>query len=518
MRLSISDISIINLLIFNFILFLWRPMWFDINKFVKDIFGFDLNYVLIIILTTFVIAIAIFFSKQYKLNSKVLNTIVIIIMLIYNTLLIFLISQLTNELILLKYEFRRLLPLLVTIFILTILIYYLPEKKIWSDKTYRLLPLLVLIVFLLIIVFNKKPFKVIIDPYLNQPSENSISVTWKINKDNLSWVEYGESENLGSTAYDLDNGIKVSDSKIVTVSLVDLKPNTEYYYRTVSKEIKNQYAYYVDYGSEIYSEVKKFKTLGESEESVNFVVFSDIHANVKLLEKLLNNVEDTYDFIVLNGDFVNDCAYIEQLEDELIKPLSKILDGKIPIVFVRGNHEIRGKEARKLSNYISLVNNKYYYKFQHGLAEFSVIDTGEDKFDGHIEYSGLNDFEDYRNEQLEFIKSLDSDKIKINFSHIPINEYLIEERLDPVLDYQKDYIEAFNNYKLDLMLSGHYHFRKSYIKNSEVNFNLNLNGGEASVDEDYALALVSVSKDGIKVKNVFLDTSLNYEEVYSVER
>lgn len=399
-----------------------------------------------------------------------------------------------------------------------IALYLLFEKDFFGSKVYRLTSIIAISILIIVIVLNKKSFRIVIDPYLNQPSDNSISIALKLNKNNMTWIEYGEDDDLVNTAFQLDNGIKVTDSLMVNIRLSDLKPNTEYYYRIVSKEVKNQYAYYVDYGNEIYSEVKKFKTLGESDNEIKFIVFSDIHANVKLLEKLLSNVEDTYDFIVLNGDFVNDFAYREQLENELLKPLAKILNGEVPILFTRGNHEIRGKEARSLSEYFSMIDDKYYYKFNHGLVEFSVLDTGEDKFDGHIEYSGLNNFEEYRNKQLDFIKSLDSNKVKINFSHIPVNEYLIEERMDPVLDYQKDYIEALNNYGLDLMLSGHYHFRKSYLKNNEVNFNVNLNGGEASLDEDYALALVSVSKDSIKVENVFLDTSLNYVETYSLER
>lgn len=96
MRISLSDISILNLLLFNFILILWRPMWFDINNFIKDAIGFDLNYVFIVITTTFAIASAIFFSKRLNLNTRVLNSIFIIIMLIYNSLLIFLFSQLTK--------------------------------------------------------------------------------------------------------------------------------------------------------------------------------------------------------------------------------------------------------------------------------------------------------------------------------------------------------------------------------------------------------------------------------------
>lgn len=43
-------------------------------------------------------------------------------------------------------------------------------------------------------------------------------------------------------------------------------------------------------------------------------------------------------------------------------------------------------------------------------------------------------------------------------------------------------------------------------------------GGEANNSSDYALALVTVKDDSITVKHVFLDSSLDYEDIYNLER
>ena len=68
-------------------------------------------------------------------------------------------------------------------------------------------------------------------------------------------------------------------------------------------------------------------------------------------------------------------------------------------MYVRGNHETRGRFARSLHDYIATPNGKFYYSFDAGPVHFVVLDTGEDKEDSHPAYSGLTDFTGYREEQ-----------------------------------------------------------------------------------------------------------------------
>ena len=72
-------------------------------------------------------------------------------------------------------------------------------------------------------------------------------------------------------------------------------------------------------------------------------------------------------------------------------------------ICVRGNHETRGAYARNFSRYLAGPEGKFYYAFTYGPIRFIVLDSGEDKPDTDVEYSGLVDFDNYILEQKEWL-------------------------------------------------------------------------------------------------------------------
>jgi hypothetical protein len=76
----------------------------------------------------------------------------------------------------------------------------------------------------------------------------------------------------------------------------------------------------------------------------------------------------------------------------------------MPMIYVRGNHETRGKYARMLPDYLALPNGRFYYAFDHGPVRFIIMDGGEDKTDDNPAYSGLVNFDRYRIQQKHWLQ------------------------------------------------------------------------------------------------------------------
>ena len=102
-----------------------------------------------------------------------------------------------------------------------------------------------------------------IEPYLQNATINSINILWETDLDTDSIIEWGESIFLLNTTQGY-SFTSYGTAQIHTVSLINLLPDTKYYYRVL----------YGEYSSDIYN----FKTPPESssENSFRIVAMSDM--------------------------------------------------------------------------------------------------------------------------------------------------------------------------------------------------------------------------------------------------
>ena len=110
-----------------------------------------------------------------------------------------------------------------------------------------------------------------------------------------------------------------------------------------------------------------------------------------------------YDLVFLNGDSLSHLETEGQVLERCLRPASELFASRTPLLLVRGNHETRGAFARELGRYLDLPDGRFYYSFDHGPVHFIVMDTGEDKEDGHWAYSGLTGFDAYRQKEAEWL-------------------------------------------------------------------------------------------------------------------
>ena len=247
---------------------------------------------------------------------------------------------------------------------------------------------------------------VVVGPYLQSPSETSMAVLWQTDQPSTGWVEYGPDESLGKTAVTTAHGLRDANTRLHRVVLDGLAPATNYHYRVVSRHIVDLQPYKVVYGETVHSPRLAFRTLDRRQARCSFVVLNDNHERTDLLRtRLARASERPFDLVLYNGDMLNHTDSEAQVMDKVIGPSAELFAGRFPFVWVRGNHEARGLYAREFGRHVGAAEGRYYYSFDHGPVRFVVLDSGEDKPDDHAEYSGLTDFDAYRETQAQWLKA-----------------------------------------------------------------------------------------------------------------
>jgi len=138
-----------------------------------------------------------------------------------------------------------------------------------------------------------------------------------------------------------------------------------------------------------------------------------------------------------------------------------ITGGQIPVIYARGNHEIKGEYSEVLYKYVGSRNQEFYYWVTLSDAVYAVVlDMGEDHEDDWWEYYGTAQFDQYRREQTRMLEELLEDGTFKNYPyrmalcHIPI-PYVEEDGLFE--QTRLDWTALLNEMGMDISLSGHLH-------------------------------------------------------------
>ena len=264
-------------------------------------------------------------------------------------------------------------------------------------------------------------------PYVQNPVNNGITIMWETTIPAYSWVEYGtDKTNLKRVRLIIDGQAEFNES-IHKIRLDNLTPGQTYYYRICSQEILQYKAYSKKFGNIAQSDFYTFTMPKADADSFTAVIFNDLHQRGNVFQALLKQVENVdYDFVVFNGDCIDDPANHEQAT-RFVKLLTESVHGdRIPTFFIRGNHEIRNAYSIGLRKHLDYVGGKTYGAFNWGDTRIVMLDCGEDKTDDHKEYSGLNDFTQLRHEQVGFLQEELASKAfkkadkRILIHHIPL--------------------------------------------------------------------------------------------------
>lgn len=179
-------------------------------------------------------------------------------------------------------------------------------------------------------------------PYLQNPVGNGMTVMWETTVPAYCWVEYGTDTTQLKRARTIVDGQVVCNNKLHKIRLNDLQPGRKYYYRVCSQEMLLYQAYKKVFGNTARSAFSEFTLPVTGTDSFTAVVFNDLHQHTHTFRALCKQIQNiNYDFVVFNGDCVDDPASHDQAT-AFISELTEGVHGDcIPTFFMRGNHEIR---------------------------------------------------------------------------------------------------------------------------------------------------------------------------------
>ncbi len=242
-------------------------------------------------------------------------------------------------------------------------------------------------------------------PYLQNPTGGGITVMWQTTVPSYSWVEYGIDTLHLQRARTLVEGQVICNDVYNKIRLEGLLPGQTYYYRVCSREIMLYQAYKKVFGETAVSSFRSFTLPSEQTTDFTAVIFNDLHKQEATLKALYAQVKDVpYDFVVFNGDCIDDPATEEEALFHLSMQCSTVGADRVPVFYLRGNHEIRNAFSIGLRNLLDYVGDKTYGAFSWGDTRLVMLDCGEDKPDTTWVYYDLNDFTGLRLEQVDFLK------------------------------------------------------------------------------------------------------------------
>ncbi len=146
---------------------------------------------------------------------------------------------------------------------------------------------------------------------------------------------------------------------------------------------------------EISFTVDHFSSLCEYE--VKLLTLSDWHGNVQRWTDLPVSCSALLLMGDMNGSIDCESDFIRLL----LSPCSEILHGRRPVIFVRGNNDLRGFNLPDL--YRRLGIEQFNYRFTLGNVHFTVLDSGEDKADDNYEYASYLDNHVYNEYALQWL-------------------------------------------------------------------------------------------------------------------
>ena len=379
----------------------------------------------------------------------------------------------------------------------------------------------VLIFLLALFALQAQGIRIVNQPYLQDVGASEVTIVWTVDKPSVGWVELAPDD--GTNFYYTErprywnsrDGIKQEDSTHV-VHITGLKPGTRYRYRVYSQEVLKHEYWRVTYGNiaatdVFYTQPLSFCTLKEGKKDISFCIVNDIHGDNAKLENLLGRADvKKQDFVIFNGDMVSSFNSRKQVFDGFMNTATRLFASEIPMYYTRGNHETRGTFAPQFHHYFSPSRPKLYYTLQFGSVFFVMLDTGEDKPDTDLEYSGITDYDAYRTEESAWLEQVVASEayrkapFRIIIAHIPPET---QSDWHGTIEVQQKFVNILSKgtIKPDVMFCGHTHVFAHHEPNANVPFPVivNSNKGVVTVKADEKEIKVRLENTEGKVDDQF---------------
>lgn len=280
--------------------------------------------------------------------------------------------------------------------------------------------------------------------------EDTYQILVPVTIPSLMWVRVG-----GQCYYDHANGVMRSDCKVHHMTVPAAVLDEARGYTVCERRIPHRKAY----GSKPDPVVETaFDFFPVPQGDARAYMISDAHNRVAEPIRACRTFGD-FDFLIFNGDIPNSSDAVRSLMT-VFRINDALTGGTKPLLFTRGNHELRGKYAENYAQFVPSDNGRFFYSFRLGSVSGVLLDCGEDKPDDHPEYGGTICCHDFRGAQTAFLSSRTPDtdaQTRLVIVHSPFTTQYHEP-----FNIEEDVFAHWaqllrENVSPDLMLCGHLH-------------------------------------------------------------
>ena len=292
--------------------------------------------------------------------------------------------------------------------------------------------------------------------------EDTYQIAFSTNHPAVAWVEIG-----GEAYYDLFAGSMKSENTVHKITVPQEKLDGAKAYSIHAEKMIYRGPFGGFKGKEI-SKDYTFRPVDTSDGLVYYTMTDVHHAHKGAVDAALS--VENLDFLVILGDSVGMMDYEKDVQFSNLLA-HDVTGGQIPVVYARGNHEIKGACAEELYKYVGSKNESFYYWFTLSDIFGINLDLGEDHDDGWWEYYGTDRFDLYREEQTAFLRALAEAKPYEDYAytlvtcHIPIQ--FVNARKDHE-DVKAQWTAILNRIQPDLAVYGHQHDLFPFLEGQET--------------------------------------------------
>ena len=346
---------------------------------------------------------------------------------------------------------------------------------------------------------------------------NTYQIIVLVECESIMWVKVGD-----KNYYDDSNGILRSGKNVHKMTVPMDVLNKEKKYVLYSRKIIERKPYKPDI-----EDVQEYEFEFKPVECENPKAYhlADAH-NFETAPIKAAKAFEEIDFLILNGDIPNHSGEIENFRS-IYKIAGDITNGNLPVVFSRGNHDMRGKYAENIEEYTPTDNGKSYYTFRLGSVWGIILDCGEDKIDEWEDYNGTICCRDFKLRQTEFIEDViknkeneymaEGVKTRLVISHTPFS---VKQRYPFNIDEDiyGEWVKLLNEkIQPDLAIAGHMHALYICRKGDEHD-NLGMNcpvvvGSDVKYEREYHAGAGFIFNGGENINVFFVDSDGKYEKV-----
>ncbi len=341
-------------------------------------------------------------------------------------------------------------------------------------------------------------------PYTLHPTvfavEDGYQIIFTTDTTGMAWIEVG-----GKKYYDQTTGLMDWETKYHSIRIPRVALDSARSYKTCFQSMTTRAAYSPTHGSTV-SRTYPFTPMADKPEPVILCLsdFRSLATEAKAVAKY-----KTFDALYIGGDYATQGNTEANLKT-LLDTASAITTGTKPVIFTRGNREIRGNYSYLLDAAApTSAAGKSYYTIEQAHFFAIVLDSGEDKLDSNSAYGNTIDYQNFRKEQTQWLKEVLAEgkwkdyPTRIAFVHMPITRNTTAGLKEDFAEW----IKILNQMGISLMISGHNYSHTLYASNASgnvgsPNFPTLISCDVDNADYTYSGSYVTLGTDTIKIESV----------------